>query len=145
MNVAAQANPDYQAFTPQLRALTSTGWLMVIGLAACAPSGSGGGQSSFESAVSTASRNLAPILSELSAELGEVVGRFDTSPEDQKALALTAAEETEREHSRVQDPMIETYLTQMARKIAHGRGADHWDYEVAVIEDQELNAFTIGA
>ena len=143
MHRVLKASP--QDFTYWLRIRPIVCACAALALASCAPSGTGDGQSAFESTLSMVSQNVAPILKEISPELGGLVERLDTSPEKQIQMAAAGAKEVEQEHPRVKDPKLETYLTQMARKLAHGQGTQHWDYEVAVIEDDQLNAFTVGA
>src|SRR5262245_55702663 len=87
--------------------------LLVLPLAACVSTGTGDGQSAFETALSTVSRNVAPILKEVSPELGAIVERLDTSPEKQIELAEAGAREIEQQHPRVGDPKLEAHLTQM--------------------------------
>jgi beta-barrel assembly-enhancing protease len=103
------------------------------------------GQTGFESAMSSVSQNVAPLLAGFSPQAGDLVASLDTSPAKQQALAEKSAAEIERQYPRVHDPKLESYLTAMARKLAGERGTEGFDYEVAIIQDDQLNAFTVGA
>lgn len=103
------------------------------------------GQTGLESAMSSVSQTVAPLLSDFSPQAGDFVASLDTSPEKQKALAAKSAAAVESQHPRVHDPKLESYLTEMARNLSGGRGTESFDYEVAIIQDNDLNAFTVGA
>ncbi len=133
-----------QHFSYWLIACTAS-LLFVLPLTACVSSGTGDGQNAFETVLSTVSKNVTPIVKQFSPKLAELVEKLDTSPEKQIELAAAGAKQVEKKYRRVNDRKLETHLTQMARKLAQGKGTEHWDYEVAVIRDDQLNAFTVGA
>lgn len=128
-------------FSSRLPLARVLGLSVAFALGACVTDG----QTGFESAMSSVSQNVAPLLAEFSPQAGELVASLDTSPAKQKALAEKSAAEIESQHARVHDPKLESYLTAMARKLAAERGAEDFDYEVAIIQDDQLNAFTVGA
>src|SRR4051812_29434679 len=62
------------------------------------------GQTGLESAMSSMSQTVAPLLSDISPQAGEFVASLDTSPEKQKVLAAKSAAAVESQHPRVHDP-----------------------------------------
>ena len=75
----------------------------------------------------------------------QLASTLDTSAERQRQLALQGEQQILKEKPVSRDKALESYLNKMANDMARASSINDYQYNVRLIEDAAVNAFTTGA